>query len=75
MTLGVRNVGYKAEVSKTAKLEKYDLGILEFSSRENYAVAVMGEKPKTGDEVFVSCCNDSTNHPIHPSTQIIIYIY
>ncbi|MEB3151357.1 MAG: serine protease [Sphaerospermopsis sp.] len=44
---------YKAEVSKTAKLGKYDLGILEFSSRENYAVAVMGEKPKTGDEVFV----------------------
>ncbi|MEA5575594.1 serine protease [Anabaena sp. UHCC 0451] len=44
---------HKAEVSKTAKLEKYDLGILEFSSTENYAVAVMGEKPKTGDEVFV----------------------
>lgn len=44
---------YKARVSKTQKLEKYDLATLEFSSKENYAVAVMGEKTKTGDEVFV----------------------
>jgi S1-C subfamily serine protease len=44
---------HQAEVLKNPDLEKYDLAMLEFSSNENYAVAVIGDKPKTGDEVFV----------------------